>query len=107
MDEVGENWMTPIYKYLETGSEARSLRMQSAQYAAKAGVLYKKGYLQLLKGWRCVGPRQAEYVLLHLGSCGSHAGPYGFYKGQKRKGIEPPLLLAGGWIIYDFYLAIC
>lgn len=90
--------MTPIYKYLETGelplksSEARSLRMKSAQYAAKAGVLYKKGYLQ---PWlRCVGPRQAEYVLqeIHLGSCGSHAGPRALVRKAVRLGYYSPTM---------------
>lgn len=90
--------MTPIYKYLETGelplksSEARSLRMKSAQYAAKAGVLYKKGYLQ---PWlRCVGPRQASYVLqeIHLGSCGSHAGPRALVRKAVRLGYYSPTM---------------
>ncbi|GJS50812.1 reverse transcriptase domain-containing protein [Tanacetum coccineum] len=51
VEEEGENWMTPIIKYLEEGivpsdkNEARALRAKIGQYTMKSGVLFKKGYL--------------------------------------------------------------
>ncbi|GJR53352.1 hypothetical protein Tco_1403873 [Tanacetum coccineum] len=51
VEEEGENWMTPIIKYLEEGivpsdkNEARSLRAKISQYVIESGILFKKGYL--------------------------------------------------------------
>ncbi|GJZ00140.1 reverse transcriptase domain-containing protein [Tanacetum coccineum] len=65
--EEGNNWMTPIIKYLEEGivpsdkNEARALRAKIGQYTMESGVLFKKGYL--IPMLRCVGPLQANYVI--------------------------------------------
>ncbi|GJT89554.1 reverse transcriptase domain-containing protein [Tanacetum coccineum] len=51
VEEEGDNWMTPIIKYLEEGivpsdkNEARALRAKIGQYTMESGVLFKKGYL--------------------------------------------------------------
>ncbi|GKB20442.1 reverse transcriptase domain-containing protein, partial [Tanacetum coccineum] len=81
VEEEGDNWMTPIIKYLEEGivpsdnNEARALRAKIGQYTMESGVLFKKGYL--IPMLRCVGPLQANYVIreIHMGSCGMHVGP--------------------------------
>ncbi|GJV97477.1 reverse transcriptase domain-containing protein, partial [Tanacetum coccineum] len=78
VEEEGDNWMTPIIKYLEEGivpsdkNEARALRAKIGQYTMESGVLFKKGYL--IPMLRCVGPLQANYVIreIHMGSCGMH-----------------------------------
>ncbi|GKF97203.1 hypothetical protein Tco_0293024, partial [Tanacetum coccineum] len=60
VEEEGDNWMTPIIKYLEEGiipsdsNEARALRAKIGQYTMESGVLFKKGYL--IPMLRCVGP---------------------------------------------------
>ncbi|GJX17615.1 hypothetical protein Tco_0218447 [Tanacetum coccineum] len=77
VEEEGDNWMTPIIKYLEEGivpsdkNEARALRAKIGQYTMESGVLFKKGYL--IPMLRCVGPLQANYVIreIHMGSCES------------------------------------
>ncbi|GKA97005.1 reverse transcriptase domain-containing protein [Tanacetum coccineum] len=80
VEEEGDTWMTPIYKYLrvETLSvevnKARAVRKKSQRFSVINGVLYKKSFL---RPWlRCVRPLQANYVLreIHEGSCSMHAG---------------------------------
>ncbi|GJS83780.1 reverse transcriptase domain-containing protein [Tanacetum coccineum] len=81
LEEEGENWMTPIIKYLEEGivpsdkNEARALRAKIGQYTMDSGFLFKKGYL--IPMLRCVGPLQENYVIreIHIGSCGMRVGP--------------------------------
>ncbi|GJX37205.1 reverse transcriptase domain-containing protein [Tanacetum coccineum] len=80
VEEEGDTWMTPIYKYLTEETlpaevnEARAVRRKSQRFAVVNRVLYKKSFLG---PWlRCVGPLQANYVLkeIHEGSCSMHAG---------------------------------
>ncbi|GJV82816.1 reverse transcriptase domain-containing protein [Tanacetum coccineum] len=80
VEEEGDTWMTPIFKYLteETLSadvkKARAVRRKSQRFAVINGTLYKKSFLG---PWlRFVGPLQANYVLrdIHEGSCSMHAG---------------------------------
>ncbi|GJV50412.1 reverse transcriptase domain-containing protein [Tanacetum coccineum] len=80
VEEEGDTWMTPIFKYLtdETllaeAKKARVVRRKSWQFSIINGTLYKKSFLG---PWlRCVGPLQANYVLKEIneGSCSMHAG---------------------------------
>ncbi|GJT00664.1 reverse transcriptase domain-containing protein [Tanacetum coccineum] len=81
VEEEEDNWMTPIIRCLEEGvwsedkNEARALRMNINQYVLEGGVLFKKYYLVPML--RCVGPLQANYVIMeiHMGACGMHSGP--------------------------------
>ncbi|GKC25673.1 reverse transcriptase domain-containing protein, partial [Tanacetum coccineum] len=93
VEEEGENWMTPIIKYLDK-NEARSLRSKISQYVIEAGVLFKKGYLVLML--RCVGPLQANYVIreIHMGSCGMHIGPRAVVRKAMRQGYYWPTMHA-------------
>ncbi|GJS66027.1 reverse transcriptase domain-containing protein [Tanacetum coccineum] len=92
VEEEGDNWMTPIIKYLEEGivpsdkNEARALRAKIGQYTMESGVLFKKGYL--IPMLRCVGPLQANYVIreIHIGSCGMHVGPRAVVRKAMRQG---------------------
>ncbi|GJR61096.1 reverse transcriptase domain-containing protein [Tanacetum coccineum] len=100
VEEEGENWMTPIIKYLEEGiapsdkNEARSLRAKISQYVIESGVLFKKGYLVPML--RCVGPLQANYVIreIHMGSCGMHIGPRAVVRKAMRQGYYWPTMHA-------------
>ncbi|GJV22381.1 reverse transcriptase domain-containing protein [Tanacetum coccineum] len=80
VEEEGDTWMTPIFKYLAEETlptdmkKARAIRRKSWRFAVINGILYKKSFLG---PWlRCVGPLQANYVLreIHEGSCSMHAG---------------------------------
>ncbi|GKA93817.1 reverse transcriptase domain-containing protein [Tanacetum coccineum] len=80
VEEEGDTWMTPLFKYLAEGTlpaevkKARAIRRKSWRFAVINGTLYKKSFLG---PWlRCVGPLQANYVLreIHEGSCSMHAG---------------------------------
>ncbi|GJS56331.1 reverse transcriptase domain-containing protein [Tanacetum coccineum] len=100
VEEEGENWMTPIIKYLEEGivpsdkNEARSLRAKISQYVIESGVLFKKGYLVPML--RCVGPLQANYIIreIHMGSCGMHIGPRAVVRKAMRQGYYWPTMHA-------------
>ncbi|GJU94107.1 reverse transcriptase domain-containing protein [Tanacetum coccineum] len=80
VEEEGDTWMNPLFKYLARGTlpaevkKARAIRRKSWRFAVINGTLYKKSFLG---PWlRCVGPLQANYVLreIHEGSCSMHAG---------------------------------
>ncbi|GJV37274.1 reverse transcriptase domain-containing protein [Tanacetum coccineum] len=80
VEEEGDMWITPIFKYLsdETlpaeGKKARAVKRKSWWFFIINGILYKKSFLE---PWlRCVGTLQANYVLreIHEGSCSMHAG---------------------------------
>ncbi|GJY93237.1 reverse transcriptase domain-containing protein [Tanacetum coccineum] len=80
VEEEGDTWMTPIFKYLTDGTlptevkKARAVKRKSWRFSIINGTLYKKSFLG---PWlRCVGPLQANYVLreIHEGSCSMHAG---------------------------------
>ncbi|GJX26250.1 reverse transcriptase domain-containing protein [Tanacetum coccineum] len=80
VEEEGDTWMTPIFKYLSDGTlpaegkKARAVKRKSWRFSIINGLLYKKSFLE---PWlRCVGPLQANYVLreIHEGSCSMHAG---------------------------------
>ncbi|GJX60386.1 reverse transcriptase domain-containing protein [Tanacetum coccineum] len=100
VEEEGENWMTPIIKYLKEGivpsdkNEARSLRAKISQYVIESGILFKKGYLVPML--RCVGPLQANYVIreIHMGSCGMHIGPRAVVRKAMRQGYYWPTMHA-------------
>ncbi|GKF61368.1 reverse transcriptase domain-containing protein, partial [Tanacetum coccineum] len=79
VEEEGDTWMTPIFKYLMDGTlpvevkKARAVKRKSWRFSIINGTLYKKSFLG---PWlRCVGPLQANYVLreIHEGSCSMHA----------------------------------
>nr|GEV60338.1 reverse transcriptase domain-containing protein [Tanacetum cinerariifolium] len=80
IEEDGPTWMTPIVDYLKgtlpgDKNEARKLRLKARQCELMEGILYRRSFLT---PWlRCVGPRQAEYVMreIHEGSCSMHVGP--------------------------------
>ncbi|GKC39727.1 reverse transcriptase domain-containing protein [Tanacetum coccineum] len=80
VEEEGDTWMTPIFKYLMDGTlpaevkKARVVKRKSWRFSIINGTLYKKSFLGPLL--RCVGPLQANYVLreIHEGSCSMHAG---------------------------------
>ncbi|GJZ87798.1 reverse transcriptase domain-containing protein [Tanacetum coccineum] len=100
VEEEGDNWMTPIVKYLEEGivpsdsNEARALRAKIGHYTMESGVLFKKGYL--IPMLRCVGPLQANYVIreIHMGSCGMHMGPRAVVRKAMRQGYYWPTMHA-------------
>ncbi|GKA29264.1 reverse transcriptase domain-containing protein [Tanacetum coccineum] len=79
VEEEGDTWMTPIFKYLMDRTlpvevkKARAVICKSWRFSIIKGTLYKKSFLG---PWlRCVGPLQANYVLreIHEGSCSMHA----------------------------------
>ncbi|GJW36008.1 reverse transcriptase domain-containing protein, partial [Tanacetum coccineum] len=81
VEEEGNTWMTPIREYLTKEilpvdkKKARAIRRKAARYIMINGTLYKKSFLG---PWlRCVGPLQANYVLIeiHEGLCSMHSGP--------------------------------
>ncbi|GJR01289.1 reverse transcriptase domain-containing protein [Tanacetum coccineum] len=80
VEEEGDTWMTPIFKYLMDGTlpaevkKMRAVKRKSWRFSIINGTLYKKSFLG---PWlRCVGPLQSNYVLreMHEGSCSMHAG---------------------------------
>ncbi|GKB13786.1 reverse transcriptase domain-containing protein [Tanacetum coccineum] len=80
VEEEGDTWMTPIFKYLMNRTlptevkKARAVKRKSWRFSIINGTLYKKSFLG---PWlRCVGPLQDNYVLreIHEGSCSMHAG---------------------------------
>nr|GFA33985.1 reverse transcriptase domain-containing protein [Tanacetum cinerariifolium] len=82
VEEDGPTWMTLIVEYFKEGTlpsdrkKARNLRIKAQQYELMEGILYKRSFLT---SWlRCVGPRQAEYVIreIHEGSCSMHTKPW-------------------------------
>ncbi|GJT23338.1 reverse transcriptase domain-containing protein [Tanacetum coccineum] len=79
VEEEGDTWMTPIFKYLMDGTlpieekKARVVKCKSWRFFIINGTHYKKSFLG---PWlRCVGPLQANYVLreIHEGFCSVHA----------------------------------
>ncbi|GJR85834.1 reverse transcriptase domain-containing protein [Tanacetum coccineum] len=98
VEEEGDTWMTPIFKYLERGTlpadvkKARAVRRKSWRFAVIDGTLYKKSFLG---PWlRCVGPLQANYVLreIHEGSCSMHAGTRSIVAKALRTGYYWPTM---------------
>nr|GFA63247.1 reverse transcriptase domain-containing protein [Tanacetum cinerariifolium] len=80
VEEEGETWMTPFFKYLVEGTlpadvkQARAIRRKSWRFVVINETIYKKYFF---KPWlRCVGPFQANYVIreIYEGSCSMHAG---------------------------------
>ncbi|GJS92335.1 reverse transcriptase domain-containing protein [Tanacetum coccineum] len=80
VEEEGDTWMTPIFKYLKDETlpvdvkKARPIRRELQRFAIINGTLYRKYFLG---PWlRCVGLLQANYVLreIHEGSYSIHAG---------------------------------
>ncbi|GJT72133.1 reverse transcriptase domain-containing protein [Tanacetum coccineum] len=74
VEEKGDTWMTPIFKYLTEKTlpadvkKARAVRRKSQRFTIINGTMHKKSFLG---PWlRCVGLLQANYVLreIHEGS---------------------------------------
>ncbi|GJY43922.1 reverse transcriptase domain-containing protein [Tanacetum coccineum] len=98
IEEEGDTWMTPIFKYLAEETlpadvkRARAIKRKSWRFAIINGILYKKSFLS---PWlRCVGPLQANYVLreIHEGSCSMHAGTRSFVAKALRTGYYWPTM---------------
>nr|GEW76157.1 reverse transcriptase domain-containing protein [Tanacetum cinerariifolium] len=98
VEEDGPTWMTPIMEYLKDGTlpddrkEANKLRIKARQYELLEGVLYRRSFL---KSWlRCVGPLQADYVILeiHEGSCSMHGRPWSVVAKAMRLGYYWPTM---------------
>ncbi|GJS40778.1 reverse transcriptase domain-containing protein [Tanacetum coccineum] len=98
VEEEGDTWMTPIYKYLAEETlpadmrKARAIRRKSWRFAVINGILYKKSFLGL---WlRCVGPLQANYILreIHEGSCNMYAGTRSIVAKALRTGYYWPTM---------------
>ncbi|GJV05049.1 reverse transcriptase domain-containing protein [Tanacetum coccineum] len=98
VEEEGDTWMTPIFKYLtdETlpaeAKKVRVVRRKSWRFSIINGTLYKKSFL---RPWlRCVGPLQANYVLreIHEGSCSMHAGTQSVMEKSLRIGFYWPTM---------------
>ncbi|GJY42500.1 reverse transcriptase domain-containing protein [Tanacetum coccineum] len=94
VEEDGDTWMTPIFKYLTDGTlpaeakKARAVRRKLWRFSIINGTLYKKSFLG---PWlRCVGLLQANYVLreIHEGSCSMHAGSRSIMAKALRIGID-------------------
>ena len=75
-----EKWISDISLYLadntlpEDKNEARNLKFRATRYELIDGVLYKRGFNNILL--RCLGKTEAEDVLeqVHRGHCGNHSG---------------------------------
>ena len=96
VEEEGDTWMTPLSEYLQNGvlpaeeRKARKLKIKARQYAIINGALFRKSFLE---PWlRCVGPRQADYVIreIHEGSCSTHSGPRAIVAKALRSGYYWP-----------------
>ncbi|GJX39304.1 reverse transcriptase domain-containing protein [Tanacetum coccineum] len=66
IEEEGDTWMTPIFKYLAEDTlptyvkKARAIRRKSWRFTVVNGIIYKKSFLG---PWlRCIGPLQASYT---------------------------------------------
>ncbi|GJX15896.1 reverse transcriptase domain-containing protein [Tanacetum coccineum] len=79
VEEEGDTWMTPIFKYLKKGTlpadvqKSKAIRRKLWRFTVIDRTLYKKSFLG---PWpRCVGPLQSNYVLreIHEGSCSMYA----------------------------------
>nr|GEV14250.1 reverse transcriptase domain-containing protein [Tanacetum cinerariifolium] len=82
VEEDGPTWMTSIMEYLKEWTlpsdrkESKKLRIKARQYELLEAVLYRRSFLT---PWlRCVGPLQAEYMIIeiHEGLYSMHAGPW-------------------------------
>ncbi|GJX90747.1 reverse transcriptase domain-containing protein [Tanacetum coccineum] len=100
VEEEGRTWMTLIHEYLteeilpEEKRKARAIRHKAGRYVVTNGTLYKKSFL---RPWlRCVGPLQANYVLIeiHEGSCSMHASPRSVVAKALRSGYYWPTMHA-------------
>ncbi|KAM2871475.1 hypothetical protein FF1_019111 [Malus domestica] len=78
--QQGDNWITPIYRFLAHGTlpndkvQAKQIRYKATHYLIINNQLYKWGFN--LPYLRCLMPTKAETVLreIHEGVCGDHAG---------------------------------
>nr|GEX51722.1 reverse transcriptase domain-containing protein [Tanacetum cinerariifolium] len=98
VEEEGDTWMTPLFKYLMEGTlpadakKARAIKRKSWWFAVVNETLYKKSFLG---PWlKCVGPLQANYVLkeIHEGSCCMHAGTQSVVAKALRTGYYWPTM---------------
>nr|GEV63081.1 reverse transcriptase domain-containing protein [Tanacetum cinerariifolium] len=112
IEEDGPTWMTPIVDYLKgtllgDKNEARKLRLKARQYELIEGILYRRSFLT---SWlRCVGPRQAEYVMskIHEGSCSMHAGPQSVVHRPITRNPQQPLTpIMAPWLFYKWGIDI-
>ncbi|GKA09087.1 reverse transcriptase domain-containing protein [Tanacetum coccineum] len=99
IEEEGDNWMTPIIRYLEEWiwredeKEARNLQMKRIQYVIEEGVLFKKSYLAPML--RCVGLLHANYVIkeVHEGAFRMHSGLRSMVAKIMRQGFGLPRVM--------------
>ncbi|KAM2437414.1 hypothetical protein EV1_014446 [Malus domestica] len=76
----GDNWITPIYRFLTHGTfpndkvQAKQIRYKATRYLIINDQLYKRGFN--LPYLRCLTPVEAETVIweIHEGVCEDHAG---------------------------------
>ena len=77
--DVGDNWMTPIIRYLSKGilpakdREAKKIIRKSVNYSFINEILYKRSFN---KPWlRCISTDEGTYVLIKI-----YQGIYGAHK---------------------------
>ncbi|XP_071709351.1 uncharacterized protein [Rutidosis leptorrhynchoides] len=82
VEEEESSWMTPIVKFLNTGTlpidstKARKIKMKAQIYLLDNGVLYKKSFLG--PHLRCLNPTQAESIIREV-----HEEMYALHSGHK------------------------
>nr|GEU89245.1 reverse transcriptase domain-containing protein [Tanacetum cinerariifolium] len=98
VEEEGDTWMTPLFKYLAEGTlpadvkKAMAIKWKSWRLVVVNETLYKKYFLG---PWlRSVGPLQANYVLreIHVGSYSMHAGTRSIVAKDLRTGYYWPTM---------------
>ncbi|XP_024033075.1 uncharacterized protein LOC112095387 [Morus notabilis] len=96
--QEGENWMTPLIRYLmdaqlpNSKNEARRIRYRAARYLLYDGLLYRRGYSTPLQ--RCLDDAEAQKILqeIHEGICGNHSGGQSLALKVLRQGYYWPTL---------------
>ncbi|KAM1034775.1 hypothetical protein ACFX2A_039011 [Malus domestica] len=94
----GNNWITPIYKFLAHGTlpndkvQAKQIRYKATRYLIINDQLYKWGFN--LPYRRCFTPAEAETVIreMHEGVCGDYAGSRSLAHKAFRQGYYWPTL---------------
>ncbi|GJW96144.1 reverse transcriptase domain-containing protein [Tanacetum coccineum] len=108
VEEEGDTWMTPLFKYLTKGTlptevkKTMAIRRKSWRFAVINETLYTKSFLGL---WlRCLGPLHANYVLreIHEGSCIMHA----VHKPVLRNPQQKLTLITSPWQFYKWGIDI-
>ena len=97
--EEGDDWMTPITKFLSSGilpedrKEAEKLKRRSARFLLVDGRLYRKSFSGPYL--RCVRPALAQKILeeIHEGVCSNHIGGRTLAQKVFRQGYYWPTVL--------------